>query len=232
MDGPLDGILVGGDIAWSGQPEQFDDARRWLTDLTEICGCPLSQGMDADPGNHDVDWAFADGDISMHFRQELRECADQEIDGALRRRLVTDRLGDVLIRPLLHYNTFAKDWGCQTTAAQPEWTDAVLQVDGQTLRFCGLNSALTSDREDSKDEGTRRLVVGTRQCKIPRAADTIHIVLCHHPPEWLRQWDRVASSPERAHLVLFGHEHTYSTGQIAPRRERSRLRWSRRTRLE
>lgn len=215
--GPIDGILVGGDIAWSGLHEQFEDGRKWLIELTEICGCPLSQVWMV-PGNHDVDWTFSGGDISTHFRQELRACAGEDVDQTLRRRLVVDRLGDVLIRPLANYNAFAKDWGCQTTSGEPQWTDAVLEVDGRTLRFCGLNSVLTSDRDDSKDVEGRRLLLGSRQCKIPRARDTVDVVLCHHPPEWLRDWDRVGNYLERAHLVLFGHEHTYSAGQIAPRR--------------
>jgi hypothetical protein len=213
---PIDGILVGGDIAWSGQAEQFEDARAWMQQLTEVCGCPLSQVWMV-PGNHDVDWARADGDISSHFRASMRACDDESIDRMLRRRLVEDPLGHVLIESLGQYNAFAKDWGCQTTAGAPQWTDGVLQVDGRTLQLCGLNSALTSDISDSKDEANRRLILGTRQCKIQRSPDTVHVLLCHHPPQWLRDWERVGPFMERAHLVLFGHEHTYSAAQIAPR---------------
>jgi predicted MPP superfamily phosphohydrolase len=213
----IDGILVGGDIAWSGQPQEFADAREWLEQLTDVCRCPLAQVWMV-PGNHDVEWARADGDISTHFRDSVRACEDNNLDAHLRHRFVEDPLGHVLIEPLMNYNAFASDWGCRTTAAEPGWTDTVLEVDGRALQLCGLNSALASDRDDSKADARRRLVLGTRQCKIARSPNTVHVVLCHHPPDWLRDWERVAPYLRRAHLVLFGHEHTYDTACVAPKR--------------
>ena len=54
-----------------------------------------------------------------------------------------------------------------------------------------------------------RLAIGP-QARIPRYTDgTITILLCHHPPNWLRDYEVVSPFVERAHLQLYGHEHSF-----------------------
>ncbi|MBK9392612.1 MAG: metallophosphoesterase [Uliginosibacterium sp.] len=52
--GRVDAILVGGDIAYKGAPEEYKVARAWLLDLAHQCGCD-PDGIYVVPGNHDVD---------------------------------------------------------------------------------------------------------------------------------------------------------------------------------
>src|SRR5689334_5876623 len=51
--GPADAVLVSGDVAFSGHPEEYTFALAWLSDLCERCGTTLSSVFTI-PGNHDV----------------------------------------------------------------------------------------------------------------------------------------------------------------------------------
>lgn len=48
------GILVTGDIAYSGKAEQYHDAGKWLDELAAASGCEIHQ-VQMIPGNHDMD---------------------------------------------------------------------------------------------------------------------------------------------------------------------------------
>ena len=37
--GPIDAIMVGGDIAFQADPREYEVARSWLLDLAAKCGC-------------------------------------------------------------------------------------------------------------------------------------------------------------------------------------------------
>jgi 3',5'-cyclic AMP phosphodiesterase CpdA len=52
--GPVDAILVGGDIAFKGDPEEYVAARKWFDELAEAAG-NASAPLFVVPGNHDVD---------------------------------------------------------------------------------------------------------------------------------------------------------------------------------
>src|ERR1700683_3702718 len=52
--GSVDAILVTGDVAFCGAPEEYVAALSWLTQLATACGCRLER-IFVVPGNHDVD---------------------------------------------------------------------------------------------------------------------------------------------------------------------------------
>jgi len=52
--GGATGILVTGDIAFSGKPAQYKTAGEWLDNLSEITGCEKTSVFVV-PGNHDID---------------------------------------------------------------------------------------------------------------------------------------------------------------------------------
>ena len=62
--GAVDAILVGGDIAFRGAPEEYAAALDWLKELSDQCGCPLERVF-VIPGNHDVDRAVITGSASV-----------------------------------------------------------------------------------------------------------------------------------------------------------------------
>jgi 3',5'-cyclic AMP phosphodiesterase CpdA len=50
----LDGIVISGDVAFGGQPEEFAFARGWIEKIRELLDC-VKTGIMTIPGNHDVD---------------------------------------------------------------------------------------------------------------------------------------------------------------------------------
>jgi hypothetical protein len=66
----LDGIIISGDIAFGGQPEEFAYAHGWIERIRELLDCPLP-GIMTIPGNHDVNRRLVEpgGDAdSLHER--------------------------------------------------------------------------------------------------------------------------------------------------------------------
>lgn len=214
--GNIDVVLVGGDIAFSADPAEYAKATEWLASVLIACG----EGMEPShvwtvPGNHDIQrGVIRDSQIVQDFRRALTECEPAAIDVILRRRLVDDPMAQAVMRPLENYNEFASQFGCAITADRPSWEERTLEVDGLELRITGLNSVLTSDDTDSDDPENLSLILGTQQCRLERAAGRVHLAMMHHPPSWIRDWQVVQPYFDRAHIVLFGHEHEFSAEQV------------------
>ncbi|WP_166644846.1 metallophosphoesterase [Frigoribacterium sp. PhB116] len=212
-NGKLDAILVGGDIAFGAEAIQYRVARAWIDELLVAAGGLGASDVWVVPGNHDVSWdVIRKSPIAQDFRQALSSCEVQDIDLVLQTRLARDPNAAAVLAPLDAYNDFAASFGCAVTAEAPMWSDDTLEVDGTVLRLTGMNSAITS-YNDTADPATLNLVVGTHQARLDREPELIHLVMMHHPPDWLRDWDAIAPYLKRAHVVLFGHEHAYSSRQ-------------------
>lgn len=68
--GPPDLLFVTGDIAFSGQPDQYGQAKEWLTRLRAAVGG--SPRLLLVPGNHDVDRKLATKIASAALHKDLR----------------------------------------------------------------------------------------------------------------------------------------------------------------
>lgn len=220
VGGLIDGILVGGDIAFSGQPDEYARAGVWLDALVVICGCPPERVWMV-PGNHDIDRAHVgQSAILRDFRRAVRECDPSDVDSVLRERLANDPHCETLVAMLSAYNEFAFPWGCDVSARTFHWTDDTLRIGDRIVVLWGMNSVLLSDAHDvahHAESGTpANLVLGRRQCQMPKVEGTVRIALVHHPPNWLRDWHHVQPYVDRAHMVLFGHEHAYRAEQETP----------------
>ncbi|MGB7159798.1 MAG: metallophosphoesterase [Tepidisphaeraceae bacterium] len=218
--GPIEGIVVGGDIAFSGEPAQYDRARAWLSHLVEICGCREGDVWVV-PGNHDIDRAHVrQSPILRDFRRAIRACEQSELNDEMRARLANDPHCEGLVGMLRAYNEFALPWGCHVSARTFHWKDDTLSIGDHPVMLWGINSVLVSDGDDAPDDlesNTRaNLVLGTRQCQIPGIDNIVRIILIHHPPNWISDWNAVKPYLDRAHLVLFGHEHRYAADQETP----------------
>lgn len=208
--GTVDGILIGGDIAFSGAKAEYDVAAEWIEQVRVRSGCPAG-AIWVVPGNHDIDRHVHDMNRARTtMLEELRTSELGLIDARLTNWL---NGGNGLLNCLDAYNRFCQDWVPPTTAKEPHWTDLTLALDGLDVCLTGINSVLTSD---SRDKPPPQLILGKQQCSLQRAPNRVHIAFAHHPPSWIRDWPAVAAYLRRAHLVLFGHEHFFRVEQEAP----------------
>ena len=197
-----DAIFVTGDLAFSGQPDQYALAKKWLSQVAATVGLDMTRVL-AVPGNHDVDRA-ADKDIVTGV-----------MVGAIRGGLRTldDVLHDVSARAILAkrmaaYSAFARDLGPAVAPApggEPLFWEHSDVVRGTKVRVVGLNTALLAAGADDKG----LLALGESQLQLVRSArDELTIMLSHHPFSWLSDGVVAAAQvAQSADIHLSGHVH-------------------------
>lgn len=221
--GPVDAVLVGGDIAFGGHPDEYATAENWLTTLLAACGGIGKDRVWTVPGNHDVNRDVIRASMpAQMFRQQLRELPSAAyVDEYMRKRITADPTAEAFFEPLRAYNDFARPYMCHSEPPKPHWVeDTTLLLDGQPVHVTGLNSSLNSDDQDDhfRDaDGKRQLALGLLQCQLSREGNPVHIVIAHHPPSWIRDWEEVAPYLRRGHVWIFGHEHKYMSSQEVDR---------------
>lgn len=206
-DVAVDAILVGGDIAFKGHPDEYKIAKEWLLQVAERCGCKPS-GILTVPGNHDVDRSIC-ATVAVSNAQEAiaKEVGLNNRDWQLARQLSDDQTGAALFKPLDAYNEFAAQFGCSIFPTHPFWEKDLKLAEGVTLRVFGLTSVLISGA-GNRDSEPGRLFLGSSQVVLDPQNDVMNLVLCHHPPSWFSDAanaDNIVNA--RAALQFFGHEH-------------------------
>ncbi len=205
-DEPLDLIIFSGDLADSGQAEEYEIARELLIDpLMDRFGVNPGQ-LILVPGNHDVN------------RDGIREFIEQGLTENLKahehvsRLLESDRdLADATER-LEAWKRFHTDFYAdehRPTEPGPLAFVHKLTVQGRSVGIAALDSAWRSS--SPKDEGN--LLLGSRQVEPALAAiedDDLRFVVVHHPLAWIAPFDADRAREEfarRGVIVFFGHEH-------------------------
>lgn len=203
----VDAILVGGDIAFKGHPDEYEVAKEWLLRVAARCGCKPS-GILTVPGNHDVDRSIC-ATVAVSNAQEAiaKEVGLNDRDKQMARQLGDDQTGAALFKPLDAYNEFAAQFGCSIFPAHPFWVKDLELAEGVTLRVFGLTSVLISGLGD-RDNAPGRLFLGSAQVVLNPQDDLMNLVLCHHPPSWFSDSSNAENIfNARAPLQFFGHEH-------------------------
>ena len=230
---PVDVILVGGDIAFKGHPDEYRAAKDWLLHVATQCGCK-PEGILTVPGNHDVDRAICAGvDVSNAQEAIAKEVGLLNRDRQLGRQLGYAPSADALFKPLQAYNDFAAQFDCGIFPARPFWEQDLKLAESVTLRVFGLTSVLISGL-GGRDDAPGRLFLGSAQLVLNPQPDVLNLVLSHHPPSWFAEAievDNIINA--RAPLQFFGHEHDqrclrppefcrFSAGAVNPDREEPR----------
>jgi predicted phosphodiesterase len=206
--GQMHKILIAGDVAFSGKREEYEEAARWLEEVTAVCQCKKTDVL-AVPGNHDVDRSrILPAVKSIHNR--LRTCslpdARHELVELARQNdgLLTDKLTD--------YQAFASSYGCPfQSPAQPHWAHRFSLADGFVLNFMGLTTVQICDATDEKGG----MLLGRHQYIIERKPREEVILVMHHPPEWLKdRQEAFQYLDSRARVHVFGHEHLQEVNLI------------------
>ncbi|SFD87964.1 Calcineurin-like phosphoesterase superfamily domain-containing protein [Blastococcus tunisiensis] len=194
-------VVVTGDIAYSGAPEEYDVAREWLDLVSAEVGSPDSLVLTV-PGNHDIHWPSIRPSAKI-ARETLRTCPMEQLTPMI------DELIDDPDRPLLapldNYNEFALGYRCEVQEDGLPWEAPLPLSDGYHLAVRGLTTVFNSDRNDGR--GT--LVVGRTQTSLPiDDPGAVHLLLAHHGPEDCRDTTEIRDRiRHRAWALLCGHRH-------------------------
>ncbi|MDO1451348.1 metallophosphoesterase [Rhodocytophaga aerolata] len=207
--GKIDIVLLGGDIAFSGQLEEYDVADNWIKKICTIIECKEENVLTV-PGNHDVDRSRLSTIVKTAQKNLKSSVSRQELDYRLGEIIKDQEYAEVFLRPLRHYNEFAQKYGSIPKNNNILYWEKDFVLDDRILRIRGLNSALVSSELDN--ENTSKMVLGSAQTRILRENAVIHLVLCHHPPRWIFDGDDAFKDlKEKARIQLFGHKHVFES---------------------
>ncbi len=206
--GPADGVIVTGDLAFSGRTEEYDDAREFLSRLADSAGCGRGT-IYLVPGNHDVNWSQLNV-WEYRSQQEIRKSSPNTVQAELLNHIKEIKKFNPL-KKLESYRTFALEFDCDIDSAEkPYWHKDIQLEDGYTLRLWGLSSVHLSNHEDQEDGGRPYLALGHAQYMtnlLDRSVE--HIVLMHHPLEcFIDQVDARNSLRAHARILMYGHRHS------------------------
>jgi predicted MPP superfamily phosphohydrolase len=202
-----DALLITGDIAFSGKKADFERAKAFLEDVFARTGIKPTQTYMV-PGNHDVDRDFVGPKLPLWASHESIRKSTHPVEwqDIIYTQLKKDPLHS-LLAPLGAYNDFAQGYACDSTPENLAWTRPFeKRLEGDIrVQLHGLNSALISDAADAPG---RLLVSEYQTSHFTHAHDTVDVVLCHHPPDWLLDKQHVREVVDGfAKIALFGHEH-------------------------
>ncbi len=203
------GILICGDIAYSGKKIEYDNA---ITFLNELCQLLSIQGTDifCVPGNHDVDQDVPKNSSGFRDMQAKIENAS-DLDENLAAFLRDPVCNSILFQHIHEYNKFAGKYFCNIYHEKPfQYKDFKLN-DGSILRVRSLNSVIISNHLDKRD---RLMVLGQYQIR-SREDGVTEMTLCHHPPEcWKDSENTKNKINERYRIQLYGHKHIQKVRQV------------------
>jgi 3',5'-cyclic AMP phosphodiesterase CpdA len=195
----IDGIIVTGDVAYAGKPEEFQQAGVWLDELAEAVGCPRTE-VQVVPGNHDIDREHISAG-SMLMIQKVLDDGEDHLDAFLE----SSDDCEVLYKKLSAYFSFAEGYNCFLDKQGGVASNKTFQLaQGRTVRFVGLNSALMCYAKEKAGD----LVLGARQRVLSNNTGEELVILCHHPLNWFQDAGSAGSYiRNRARVLMTGHEH-------------------------
>ncbi len=200
--GPADGILVVGDIAYSGKQEEYATAAEWLREVAKAGGCE-EHSVRTIPGNHDVDRSR----INVYGRNAhtaIRNATPIQIDAVLDEHLAVEEDGNALLPKVAAYREFASRFDTDfPSLTKPCWMKDYRLGRQYVIRFLGMNSVQVCDGADAKGN----MVLGNNQYIIDEEPNVVPVALIHHPLIWFKDEAKAKPYLQRAPVLLFGHEH-------------------------
>lgn len=203
--GSVDAILISGDIAYKGHPEEYRFAYQWLLEICKSTGCPTSSVYTV-PGNHDVSRKSAGGRKVLGVRKLISDRPPgPERDKELHDSLLDSESGPEMFVPMENYNRFAASFGCDLDPNVPFWIEDLPLAHGWILRMNGLTTTFFSG-PDNDNPGD--LYLGSFQRSFPSDDGIVHLAMLHHPPSWLGDSDEIDDSLNGSCVLhLMGHKH-------------------------
>lgn len=209
--GPVNAILITGDISYCGSPTEYSFAHNWLIELAKKTGCPPEQIFMV-PGNHDVDQSIIKKNPNIRISQQaITTSSERRREKEFFELLQNEDIGRALFEPLKSYNEFAAKFNCQIYSPDRLfWRQDLALDESTTLRIHGLTSTILSGaklHEGIEDQPTS-LYLSPYQTAIDPVDGIVNLVMSHHPPDWFMDQSEIEDNIcERAVLHLFGHKH-------------------------
>ncbi|WP_313527722.1 metallophosphoesterase [Anaerotignum sp.] len=205
------GILVTGDIAFSGNRKEYEIAKEYLNRVCSVFHINPSD-VYCVPGNHDVNQSVVSGSDLIFAAQNAVD-EKKTIDDADKTfsKYISDNNFNALFKPIDEYNEFAKRFECDISSDKIFWQKDFMLEENLKLRVVGINSSFLSNRTDhQKDKPDRLMYIG--QAQIPcYETDVATLLMCHHPPQcWKFKDDILQRINKRADIQLYGHMHSQS----------------------
>ena len=203
--GAPDVIIISGDIAFSGHPDEFAFATNWLKEVCGQTGADLSSVFVC-PGNHDVVRAKADSKLVQLIHDDFKRHALAELNHKIGSTLLDAPSARLIYESLDNYNAFAFQFFCDLLPPDRTRARRDLELnDGSTLRLWGLNTAFTSSSKDVENG----IFVDPASFQITRHDGVVNVVIAHHHLSWLRQKRELEDHlNDVAKIQVFGHIHT------------------------
>lgn len=218
--GNIKGILVCGDLAFSGQKREFEIAREFLRQITDKVRLSLKDVFCV-VGNHDVNQkVIKDSYIIEILHNEIKKMDDRDadnLDNILRKIQKDAHVQGLLYAPIDNYNQFADSLLCNYTVDKPNWERDFMLNEKYILRLWGMNSTVISSHKDHQndkgkrlsDNEERKMVINNKQIPAPQD-NVIYMTLCHHPTQCWNNQQLVSMMDGRVKLQLYGHKHIQS----------------------
>lgn len=205
------GVLLCGDIAFSGQESEYNAAMKFLENICSLLNIEKTH-IFCVPGNHDVDQSITRSTTSVKALQDKLEQTQgsAEFDNLLSEFLRNPQDSKILYSPIMCYNNkFAAQYGCSLEPNYLTWRQEIDFDDNYKLCIVGINSTIVSNHEDHREDSSEKpMRIGEFQ--IPsRKENTIFLSLCHHPPECWEDPERKLAQKidSRIAVQLYGHKH-------------------------
>lgn len=216
----VNGILVCGDLAYSGKEDEFRIANEFLVEVAEVSGCSL-ENVFCVAGNHDVDQSVIRSSYVIETMQKELNKMDSEnaddTDNILRKIQQDPYIQGLLYKPIENYNKFADGLLCSYTVQKQNWERKIKVDDKYTLKLWGMNSVFISNHKDHLDDNgnwllegrEREMMMNCSQIPIPEN-NVIYMSLCHHPVQCWNNKRLGEMMDERVKVQLYGHKHIQS----------------------
>ncbi len=202
------GILVTGDIAYSGTEVEYKKAKDFLDEVCEIFKIKYSD-VYCVPGNHDVNQdIISKSDFISIAHNKIESAMNIDAADVEFSKYISDDQMNILFAPFKNYNDFAKRYECAISKEEFFWEKEFTLADNFKMKIVGINSAFISTKDDGKLNKT--MFIG--QAQVPDYyKDAATLLMCHHPPEFWKFKDQMLSKlNKRADIQLYGHMHLQS----------------------
>lgn len=200
-------VVVSGDIAFSGQADQYALAATFFDEIrsTILAEAELPVSFVIAPGNHDCDFDKNNSARKMLIKS-IDESDDPEIDASVIETCTSIQGDFFAFRDALENNPEAY--------GDSLWRTARYEVEGKSFSFECLNVSWVSKQKEEPG----RLYFPVEHYKAEKSGGVdVRFVVLHHPLNWFSQTIYKPFKTflrQTANIIISGHEHQANVGIV------------------